>query len=821
MSDFIWSLSQLQQLMSHSEESVPRWALRTWFRLFPDAAEAHLVQFLDDPRGAVVEETLAQLGRQPRAELIPQLRTLYLERADAVSPTAIRVLGQWQVAEAVAWMRERILRDEPLTEGQILGMIHALGQIPTADAYSLLKQTEQSIQNKKIQYWEFFYGSLLNHRYSEDIEAILATLLDGAKAQQQRRGALGLLLALVDQSLNPNDVFFVNKQATEKHLLRRLQGFRHELGGPRFAELTASISDSVGLFQQDAIASISGSLERRYAEVAGDAFPLYERQILQGTLRALKSLPASAETDLSETVFGLICLACTALIAGLEAQMLGRPELDAHWRANLDYLLRSRPPESADDARLARVIREADHGELLDRLIGALEEDPGGWGALRSVEMIGELKASQALPSLMKTMAHCREELFRERLRSALVKIGAPAVPNMMALLDSTRLDEQLFAAAVLADLPTPEAVARLAARFAALYAVNPTLTLNAVYQAGTRDFLPLVEAEYRPGEVVLGKVYLHLCRVNRIDPEQFKTIERDVKMGEELAEQHRRLLQPTAPAGSWPSAVSLELSCTECGKRYNYEVKEVHLHPAAEQERESGEDFTPHRHGVVLRDDLRCKNCQALNRMQLTPTTLAQISAESVKLLAFNRMGRKVPEYYPVKHVRWQDKAEQPITLSDSEEQHLQAVKAQPSRPATHLALGKFYEYVKRDGNARAAYLRAIDLDRQCLEAMAGLARLDHAAGRLREAFEWIDQCYQALDKGRFYLAEDTNAFKKMVRHTRKEFARQAGEKPREQPVEMRFHIDPVDYPRNKSCPCGSGKKYKLCCMRKNDQTG
>jgi hypothetical protein len=94
-------------------------------------------------------------------------------------------------------------------------------------------------------------------------------------------------------------------------------------------------------------------------------------------LRALQTLPVSAETDLSETVFGLICLAYTALIAGLEAQMLRRPKLDAHWRANLDYLLRSGPPESADDARLAQVIREADHGEMLDRLIGTLEQDPG------------------------------------------------------------------------------------------------------------------------------------------------------------------------------------------------------------------------------------------------------------------------------------------------------------------------------------------------------------------------------------------------------------------------------------------------------------
>jgi len=86
--------------------------------------------------------------------------------------------------------------------------------------------------------------------------------------------------------------------------------------------------------------------------------------------------------------------------------------------------------------RLVQIIREADHGEMLDRLIGALEQDPRWLGRIACGGMIGELKASQALPSFMKAMAHARDELFRERLRDALIKIGAPAVPASDALMN-------------------------------------------------------------------------------------------------------------------------------------------------------------------------------------------------------------------------------------------------------------------------------------------------------------------------------------------------------------------------------------------------
>jgi hypothetical protein len=151
---------------------------------------------------------------------------------------------------------------------------------------------------------------------------------------------------------------------------------------------------------------------------------------------------------------------------------------------------------------------------------------------------------------------------------------------------------------------------------------------------------------------------------------------------------------------------------------------------------------------------------------------------------------------------------------LRQMERDLLKVVEDHPGKAGAHLGLGKFYEYVKHDGSSRKAYLRALDLDGRCLEAMAGLARTDHAAGRLKEALEWIESCFDQLDSGRFYMVKDQAEFKKATRDARRQYARELGLKPKETPVAIHYRLESSDHPKNKPCPCGSGKKYKLCCM-------
>jgi tetratricopeptide (TPR) repeat protein len=151
-------------------------------------------------------------------------------------------------------------------------------------------------------------------------------------------------------------------------------------------------------------------------------------------------------------------------------------------------------------------------------------------------------------------------------------------------------------------------------------------------------------------------------------------------------------------------------------------------------------------------------------------------------------------------------------------EREYLDATLKYPKRPQVHLALAKFYEYIKLYSRAKESYLKAIDLDSSALESMAGLGRIYHSEGMLEKAYEWIDSCYMGLGKGRLYLAETEKEFRKVVRQKRREFARELGIRPADEPVAIRFQIgaDDAEYPKNRPCPCGSGKKYKLCCMKK-----
>jgi tetratricopeptide (TPR) repeat protein len=355
--------------------------------------------------------------------------------------------------------------------------------------------------------------------------------------------------------------------------------------------------------------------------------------------------------------------------------------------------------------------------------------------------------------------------------------------------------------------------VSGLVDRFSSLYGEYDSYFLEIVSEAGTVDFLKLIEEEYRPGEAELGRAYLHICRVNGIEPPLLREIERVVKRADAMVEEQRRIL--SGDIGNWPATVQLELACKECGKKYSYDIHEVHLHPHEKPAGESEADMTPYKQGLVIADDVRCKNCGALNRMELTGKTMAQLTAESVKILAFQRAGVEVPSAYPVKHVQLGERDGKPLTLADAEMEHINAAELAPGKPGVQLALGKFYEYVKEFSTSKQEYLRALDSDSKALEAMAGLARLAHAEGDLKKANEWIEDCYENLESGKLYLAKDVSEFKKAVREKRREYARESGLKPEDKPVKIRFSMDVPDFPKNRPCPCGSGKKYKLCCMK------
>lgn len=808
MAAFIWSLSKLEELLDHSHTSVGKWAVVKLFYLYPTEFQRRLPRLLQDNRPQIVQTSLDFVGRESSEELLPLLKDLYLSGSEKISAKAIHVVGEWRCAEAVQWMRERILAEQPLGKEQVAAMIYALGRISEGEAYTLLKLTETAVAGKESAHWDLFYASLLEHQRTEDVESLLRVILDEERKEETRRDALGLLLAQVDPRLNPSDVFFTNHPAVDRHILKRLTAIE-EAAGAESKKTIESIRRAVALLEGDSSHLVDVLYGMETTTAAGCESCRFTKEIFDLALATLRETPGASKWQ-----YGLVCLALSAAIRIVEEGTFPEPKSESQWQDKLDYLLRDRPPQATDQALTAEVVHQADRQELISSLSECIENHPESWGALRALEMLGLLKAVEAADSIVGMLGVLKDELSVEAAQSALLRVGLAATPWLIARLDSAHLAEKLIILDVLAQLPTEEGIGSIVPRFPVLYIESPERSLKAAYETGSKEFLPFLENEYRRGEWDIGRVYLHLCRVNEVTPDRFAEIEHDVQRGDAFAEESKRLW--SGEQAHWPTAIQLELACKNCGKRYHYELHEIHQHPKkSEKEEQAGQDFTPYKHGLVIVDDIRCKNCHTLNQFELTARSFAQITTESVKVLAFQRMNMQPPSYYPFKHVKVDEKDGSPVTLADVEQEHLDAVRLHPTRPAAQLALGKFYEYVKDYQSARRAYLQAVDLDARALEAMAGLARLDHAEERLQEALDWIESCYEGLDKGNFYLTEDRSMFKKMVRQKRREFSRELGIKPEDKPVEIRFRLEQAEYPKNKPCPCGSGKKYKLCCMK------
>lgn len=807
MTSFIWPLSKLEDLLNHSQDSVREWAVAKLFYLYPARFRHLLPRLLRDHRQAVVEASLSFIGDNFSEDLLPILKELYLAGSEDVSAKAMHVLGDWRAAEAVQWMKERILNNPPLAKKQIIAMIYSLGRIHSEEAYSLLKDTEAAVQDKDSSHWHLFYASLLEHRRTGDIGILLELILDDNRKEERRRDALGLLLAQVDPMMNPSDVFFMNKSAVTRHAERRVANLERA-AAPDGQNSIQPIKELIRLLDSDESQMVAALQELNGDSVDRIESHNFENAILNESLRTLSENPGADSWH-----YGLSCLALSALIKIAEKRISPEPHEQSDKKEKLDFLLENRPPEEIDEILEASVVAESDRQELVDYLKDWLSNGQPTWGAIRCVRMLGCLAAGEAAAAIVNLLKDLTDDFSAQIAKTALLRIGMDAVPALLARLDHAQLAERHLILEMLAQLPTEESVQAVFQRFPKLYGENPEASLKLAYDVGAREFLPFLEEEYRTGEWNIGRVYVHLCRVHELTLPRLAEIERDVQRGDAFIQESRSIW--TDKQAHWPSAIQLELACKGCGKKYQYEVREVHQHPHKNEEQDQSEqDFTPYKQGIVVVDDLHCKNCRALNRFELTPATLAQITTESMKLVAFQRMNRQPPSSYPFKQVQLDEKDGKPLSLLDVEQQHLEAIRLEPSKPSVHLACGKYYEYVKEYALARKFYLQAVDLNARAVEAMAGLARLDNAEGKMSEASVWIQSCYDNLEKGNFYLTQDIPVFKKMVRQKRREFARELGVKPEEKPVEIRFRLDTTDYPKNKPCPCGSGKKYKLCCM-------
>lgn len=808
----IWSESALEGQASSPHPEVQSWAVSALLRLYPSFCKAWMPKWLDGSSSSAAKAALNHLlqASPPDPDLNPHVRALFLSGDPEVSALAIRVAGTWKVVDAASWIQERILQNQPLTPDQIAAMIGTLGVTPGEKAYDMLKATETSMAERRSSLWMTYYDALLSHRKREDIDTLVNLFTDPGQDESRRRNAMQILTHRTDPLLNPSDLLFGNIEGVQKHLAARMD-LLLQAAGSRAArqprdEILGEIRPLLDVLRPENVSMAWEHL--RHAIEHLDCLLGFQRDMALSCLEGQNRCKASSEESHALAALGLC-----ALITGCSEQEFPTPSVDAPWEQRRAFVLTEHFLRLIEPALLESVVRDASGSGLGEELVDTLKTGPFSWNTFQAVEMLGLMGEADGAAAIVHALQRFRENSLFEVAERALKRIGRKSTPPVAHLLDSTAGQERSLALRVISAHPTRGGVDEVLKRFPKLFEEESASLLQALEDMGSDAFLPLLEKEYRPGEWSTARVILRLCRIHQRTAELMTELEREVAEHERMLQRQEALL--TRGFRDWPDRVDLDLGCRQCGRKYTYAVREVHLHPHRKTELDTeAPEGSPYQHGLVICDDLRCKNCQALNDFTVTRETLAQITAESLKLMALHRSKVSPPPYYPVKHVDMAGQEGKPVSLVELERENSEAALRNATQPQAQVVLGKFYEYVKVFSRARRAFLKALDLDPRAMEAMAGLARLDHSEGRLADAYDWIDRCYKGLSDGRLYTAKDSRQFKKAVREKRRELARSLGIHPEEAPVKVRFQIESTEYPKNRPCPCGSGKKYKLCCM-------
>jgi hypothetical protein len=458
--------------------------------------------------------------------------------------------------------------------------------------------------------------------------------------------------------------------------------------------------------------------------------------------------------------------------------------------------LRDEPPSDDWVAACLRAIeRRVPQAALLMDLLGA-------WGA------------KEAIPSLVALLGEQDDEGLAESAIEALVAIGDPA---MDAVVDRMRASED---PEVLADcleicgrLPSRRAIEAICRRFDALFVLVPDELIECVESIGAREFAEPLGRELREGEPAAEAAFLLLCEIHGIADQRLPGIRERETARMRLAEKAAR-----DPEDVERDHLILPLQCTGCRRTYRYIVREVYVDPEVPE----GERLQP-----FIRDRIRCKGCGREDEYVLTPHADWVLLAELTMMLARGQADRsREPETRPLRFAKLGLSDGRRMDPREAQRHYETQLAERPDDPALHIGYGNILRFLKDIDRATAAYRRALELDPRAVEAYATLGQFAEERGDFSEAHALYAKCLALGRDARFYQVRDRGEFRRWIQEALDNVAADLAAHPPE-PVSAQTRLEALTRAdrgetkvgRNDPCPCGSGKKYKKCCLLKENQ--
>ncbi len=572
-------------------------------------------------------------------------------------------------------------------------------------------------------------------------------------------------------------------------------------GDLRAGETTAAFADLAPFFHPDAPLA---ELDRHcagparidaLAELATQWVAESDRDFIAALTAVLQKpgTPVAYQEHYAAFLVGAIASAC----ARLELTTSSLDLTAAIDLLGVDLDVEAHPHQQALVGHLAMFDRPV----VAQRLAETLQRERASYGAWHIAAAMGHLGWEELAPALVSAMAEDNPDFLCEAAQDALRRIGIEAQRYLISAWDGLDNSQRIYGLTVIEEIGG-EAAAELALnREQALLQdeEDDELWYRLALAAPDERFLVRLEPQLRRQQSLIDETFYCLARLFDVEHPQLAAVGERIQA--RRAQQRARLA--ALRRGDWSQdALSLALRCPACGDVNRYEVRRLVVDPRA-----AGSSW-------LLGEEHACASCGQHTDLEATNEANLAVMGELLSLTATRDAGLAGRSRILVR-------AEvplggRPLPVAEVVAHCRDSLAEHPERVTDWLRLGLCYHQLL--GRPRAALLsleRALRIEPMAIEGIVlradALARL----GRLSPALDLLDQALQHKERWRFFLA-DVKAPAQLgadFAHLYNTLLDRLGRRDRAR-LHGAFLATPKKVGRNDPCPCGSGKKYKKCCL-------
>jgi len=811
LADFLWSFEALARLCGHQDPGVRSWAADRARYLYPQEAGPLMVGLLNDREESVAVQAADYFCAYPDSGIADTLLAAFRKSSGLSAERlahALVLLKDNRLLDAVKEKHVRIPEAEAAL-ADFAGGLMKVALLGTKEAHLYVEDTLghlDSLGRSREAAALFFHANLaagtdisklLLSAYRSGVSGYVAALLSGITYRA------GGWCAIED---------LAGKRASEELAAEVDDAFELLIKG-EYANVAKSLKALLKrrrfnkILQETGLTALAIEQKKR-REHGEDAYLRWQAQrdvpfFHCAVLSAFKETAAEIPPAQREIVACIAIIVLSLLTESRSLLALNPAMLDPD--AALRIFFEDRPAAPQDDALLDLLAQSADAKSLAGEAIRRLGQFPFAEANGRIIRFAGRFIDAELARELLTVSFEDNE--FADDVAKAVSSLGDLSIPLLCPLFEQNNQVGIPLALRVLEETPTEKAADLVLTHWSLLWGEYREWLLNTVTGIGDKRFIPVLKTELKAGEQAENETFRFLCLVNGITNPELNSIERESERREKRKKRLRRALEEGDMAALLREPIEIPLKCRSCHNVYHYTVDKVFAVVGTAD--------------MVIDDCIVCKQCGALDHYEIPEEGRIAVTARLAALHLLPEAAKADLDEMTVATRRSVSALGKDMPIQDLIDKYEKKLKKDSENPELLIGFANALRQGKRREDAVPIYERALKNDPLSVEGHVTLGEYAFDKGDLEAAFTHYSKAAEVMDRGNYYrLNGDRDQFKEGLLDKLMFVAEKLGRElpsPHEQGVMGEATAPPRRaVGRNHPCPCGSGKKYKKCCLLK-----